>query len=168
MNIDIDYYQTPYGELILGSYNNALCLCDWRYRKSRPSIDRRLSKNLKAKLIERKSDTTELCKTQLDEYFSQNRKHFTLPVLLVGTEFQKSVWNALSKIDYGSKHSYLQLASKLNRKSAVRAVANANGANAISIIIPCHRIIGSDGSLTGYAGGVDVKRKLLALEQPSS
>ena len=83
---------------------------------------------------------------------------------MVGTEFQKSVWEELLKIPYGQTASYLELSRAIGNEKAVRAVANANGANAIGIIIPCHRIIGSDGSLTGYAGGLDVKRKLLEIE----
>lgn len=83
---------------------------------------------------------------------------------MVGTDFQKQVWNILMQISYGSTTSYEKLADLLNKSSAVRAVANANGMNKISMIIPCHRVIGSDGSLTGYGGGLWRKRKLLELE----
>jgi len=83
---------------------------------------------------------------------------------MLGSDFQKSVWKALLEIPYGKTASYLELAKKIGNEKAVRAVANANGANAIGIIIPCHRIIGSDGSLTGYGGGLPLKKKLLELE----
>ncbi|KAB2868464.1 MAG: methylated-DNA--[protein]-cysteine S-methyltransferase, partial [Bacteroidales bacterium] len=89
---------------------------------------------------------------------------FELPLLLIGTPFQKSIWNELLKIPYGKTETYMGLSQKLNNTKAIRAVAAANGANAISIIVPCHRIIGSNGELVGYAGGVDVKQKLLRLE----
>ncbi|MDE5827293.1 MAG: methylated-DNA--[protein]-cysteine S-methyltransferase, partial [Duncaniella sp.] len=86
------------------------------------------------------------------------------PLLFVGTEFQKKVWDGLMTIPYGTTLSYLELAGRLDIPSAVRAVANANGANGISIFAPCHRVIGSDHTLTGYAGGLDAKRYLLTLE----
>ena len=83
---------------------------------------------------------------------------------MVGTDFQKSVWEALMNIPYGKTVSYLELSQNIGKPKAVRAVANANGANALSLFIPCHRIIGKDGSLTGYAGGLEIKKKLLELE----
>lgn len=104
---------------------------------------------------------------QLDEYFAKERKEFDLPLMFVGTGFQKSVWNALLSIPYGKTESYGALAARLGRPTAVRAVAGANGANAISIIVPCHRVIGSDHSLTGYGGGIEAKKYLLELEQGS-
>ena len=87
--------------------------------------------------------------------------------MLVGTDFQQTVWKTLQQIDYGKTQTYLGLSKQLNNPKAIRAVASANGANAISIIIPCHRIIGSNQELVGYAGGLSAKRKLLALEQGS-
>ena len=101
---------------------------------------------------------------QLKEYFNRTRKEFDLPLEIVGTDFQKSVWNELTKIPYGETISYVELAERMGDKNKMRAVAAANGANPIPIIIPCHRVIGADGSLTGYGGGLNVKRKLLELE----
>ena len=101
---------------------------------------------------------------QLKEYFEGERKEFSLPLLMVGTEFQQSVWNELIKVSYGETETYLSLTNKVGNMNTIRAVAAANGANAISIIVPCHRIIGSDGNLVGYAGGLDAKKKLLQLE----
>ena len=101
---------------------------------------------------------------QMREYFKRERKDFDLPLEIIGTDFQKKVWNELSKIPYGETISYGELANRMGDKNLMRAVAAANGANPIPIIIPCHRVIGTDGSLTGYGGGLDVKKKLLELE----
>ncbi len=162
--INIKYFKTPVGELILGSYNNKLCLADWQQRKMRDSIDNRLKKGLNAEYVELSSEVIEETIKQLNEYFNSDRKVFDIPLLMVGTEFQKSVWNRLIGIPFATTASYLDLAKSIGNEKAVRAVASAVGANAISLLIPCHRIIGSDGSLTGYAGGLDTKKKLLKLE----
>lgn len=165
--INIQYYKTSYGELVLGSFDEKLCMCDWRYRKMRPAIDDRLNKGLQTTFIEKDNEILKNTRQQLDEYFNCKRKYFDIPLLMIGTEFQKSVWNGLIQIPFGTTSSYLNLAEKIINKKAVRAVANANGANAISIFIPCHRIIGSNGELVGYAGGLRAKKKLLKLEQNS-
>ena len=162
--INIQYFKTPYGEMILGSFENKLIMADWRYRKMRNSIDNRLQKNLKAVYKEKYSEVLNTTRQQLNEYFEHKRKVFDLPIKLVGTDFQKSVWNELIDISYGKTSSYLELANSISNTKAVRAVANANGANAISIIVPCHRIIGKNGTLVGYAGGLPAKKKLLDLE----
>ena len=163
--INIQYFNTPVGEFILGSYDEKLCLADWRYRKMRESIDSRLQKGLNAEYIEEDTEVLKEARKQFNEYFDHKRKIFDLPLLLVGTDFQKSVWQGLLQIPFGSTASYRDLAQNLGNEKAVRAVANANGANAISIVIPCHRILGSNGDLTGYAGGLSTKKKLLELEQ---
>ena len=162
--INIQYVQTPVGEMILGSYDNKLCMADWRYRKSRTTVDNRLQKGLSATYVEEESLVLTLAKEELEGYFKGLRKTFDIPLLMVGTEFQKSVWQELLKLPFGTTASYLDLAKGVNNEKAVRAVASAVGANAISILIPCHRIIGSDGSLTGYAGGLDTKKELLKIE----
>ncbi|WP_315121731.1 methylated-DNA--[protein]-cysteine S-methyltransferase [uncultured Clostridium sp.] len=102
---------------------------------------------------------------QLDEYFNGNRKEFDLKVSLEGTNFQKQVWNELLKIPYGKTLSYKELAIKIGNEKAVRAVGNANGRNIIWIIVPCHRVIGTNGNLTGYAGGLGIKQWLLVHEK---
>ena len=163
-NININYHKTPIGEVIIGSYEGKLCMLDFRYRKKRDTIDNRIQTNLKATYKEYEDDIIRQTKIQLQEYFNMTRKVFDIPLLLVGSTFQKSVWNELLKIPYGTTASYLELSKNIGNEKAVRAVANANGANAIGIIIPCHRIIGSNGKLTGYAGGLDKKKKLLELE----
>ncbi len=162
--INITYFKTPFGELILGSYKGVLCLCDWRYRKMRNNIDNRIQKGLNA-IYEIAEDTCiSEAKKQLTEYFFGNRKAFSIELLPVGSEFQKQVWKALTQIPYGTIRSYSALSNMIDNPKAVRAVAAANGANAFSILIPCHRIVGSDGKLIGYAGGLATKKKLLLLE----
>lgn len=107
------------------------------------------------------------CKSQLEEYFSGERKQFSLKLNPQGTDFQKSVWNELNEIPYGQTISYLDLSKRIGNTKSIRAVAAANGKNPIWIIIPCHRVIGSDGSLVGYAGGLSRKAWLLNHEQPN-
>lgn len=163
--INIQYYKTNYGEFILGSYDRKLCMVDFRYRKMRKTVDDRIKKGLNAEFVEQDDEILQKTRVQLDEYFNMQRREFDIPILMVGTNFQKSVWEALLKVPYGATSTYLQLAKELNNEKTVRAVANANGANAIGIIIPCHRIIGTNGELTGYAGGLPLKKRLLELEQ---
>jgi len=162
--INIQYYQSPVGEMILGSYEGKLCLADWKYRRMRSTIDKRIQSGLKAEYVEENSIVIEETTKQMKAYFSGERKAFDIPLLMVGTYFQKSVWDGLIKIPYGATASYLELSKNIGNEKAVRAVASANGANAISILIPCHRIIGSNGDLVGYAGGLPAKKKLLELE----
>ena len=106
----------------------------------------------------------EEAKRQLDEFFAGKRKAFDIQIRLVGTDFQQQVWNALLSIPYGVTKSYKEIAQCIGKPKAVRAVAGAIGANGISILIPCHRVIGSNRSLTGYAGGLVAKRMLLGME----
>ena len=163
--IYIQYYKAFETEFIIGSYEDDLCLLDYRFRKNREGVDRRLQKGLNATYIQENSEVITKTIKQLEAYFLGKRKSFDIKRLTVGTDFQKSVWSALEKIPYAQTASYLSLAKKIGNEKAVRAVANANGANAISIIIPCHRIIGTNGKLTGYAGGLEIKEKLLNLEK---
>lgn len=163
--INIVYHKTPLGELILGEYSGSLCLCDWHFRKMRDKIDRRINMHLKSHFVERRSNIAGETIKQLEQYFKGNRTEFDLPLLMIGTEFQKRVWNELRKIPYGKTMTYSKLSSVLGDPKAIRAVATANGTNALSLIIPCHRIIGSDGGMVGYAGGVHAKKKLLQLEK---
>ena len=141
--IKVQRYESPCGLLLLGSFGDKLCLCDWQVEKHRDHVDRRL---------------------KLDEFFAGKRKEFDVPLLFVGTDFQKTVWNELLEIPFGKTVSYGEMAQRIGMSKAVRAVANANGANSISIFAPCHRVIGSDRSLTGYGGGLPAKKFLLELE----
>lgn len=158
-------FNSPIGPLLLGSYGEQLCLCDWTYRKMRAAIDKRITQRLGKDYLEGSSTVIEQGKVQLLEYFSGERKDFSLPLLMLGTDFQLKVWDQLLQIPYGQTLSYLELARLAGKPEALRAVASANGANALSIFVPCHRILGANGELTGYAGGLKVKRKLLLLEQ---
>lgn len=164
-HIIVQRYVSPCGELRLGSFEGKLCLCDWQVEKHRGFVDRRLMRLLRAEMREGTSAVLETAARQLDEYFVGERKAFEVPLLFIGTDFQKKVWNDLLRIPYGETVSYGEMAARIGMPKAVRAVANANGANAISIFAPCHRVIGSDHSLTGYGGGLDAKRYLLHLEQ---
>lgn len=162
--IKIKYYESPCGLLRIGSFGDKLCLCDWQVEKRHNSVESRLKRLLRAELEEETSETITKAMRQLDEFFAGQRREFDIPLLFAGTEFQKKVWNDLLTIPFGKTISYGEMARRIGMPKAVRAVANANGANAISIFAPCHRVIGSNGSLTGYGGGLDAKRMLLKLE----
>lgn len=142
--------QSPVGDLTLTEENGALTGLYF----GRRSLEG--EEGLTA-LLERAS-------RQLEEYFAGKRKQFDLPLSLRGTEFQRQVWAALRDIPYGETRSYGQIAQAVGRPKAVRAVGMANHRNPISIIVPCHRVVGADGSLTGYGGGLENKKFLLALE----
>ena len=161
-------YEAPCGTLLLGSFGDRLCLCDWQTEKHREHVDHRLCRLLDAKFEEGSSEVLDRTINQLDEYFKGNRREFNIPLQFVGTEFQKKVWQALLAIPYGKTVSYGEIARWIGMPKAVRAVANANGANSMSILAPCHRVIGSDHSLTGYGGGLAVKEYLLKLESQNS
>jgi len=163
--IKVMHYHFPCGEMILGSFDGKLCLCDWPDGRRRASTDMRLQRILKAEFVEGSSDVIETAQQQLNEYFLNQRREFDIPLLFIGTDFQKKVWNELRNIPYGKTISYGELARRIGMPKAVRAVANANAVNAISIIAPCHRVIGTDGSLTGYGGGLNRKKFLLELEK---
>lgn len=149
---------TPVGTLILGAAAGALTLCDW---EDSCHIEKHIAA---AQISDNCAGFLEQAKKQIEEYFAGERKAFTLPLTPAGTPFQRQIWSALSQVGYGKTLSYAQIASHIGRPEAVRAVANAIGANPISIFIPCHRVLGSDGTLTGYAGGIHAKKYLLELE----
>lgn len=141
---------------------------DFHYRKMRATVDNRIKKHLTADFVEQEDEIITKAKKQIDEYLEGSRKKFEIPLLLLGTDFQKQVWNELLKVNYGETTNYLDIAKRMDNPNAVRAVASANAANAIALIIPCHRIIESSGELGGYGGGVPVKKRLLNLEFKNS
>jgi len=146
---------SPIGPLLLVGYDDGLhqlWFVEGRRRKQPDPRWKKDAKPFKAVI------------QQLDEYFAGKREDFDLPLVLDGTPFQLSIWRHLQKIPYGKTISYLDLAKKIGNPKAVRAVGLANGSNPIPIIVPCHRVIGSNGSLTGFGGGLPTKQKLLALE----
>lgn len=145
----IDYLETPTGILEIKASNEG--------------INSILFQDVKPSLV-KSNGLTEKCKQQLAEYFNGRRVKFDLPLSPQGTDFQQSIWRALLGIPFGKTASYRDVAHAVNNPKAVRAVGAANGKNPISIVVPCHRVIGSDGSLTGYAGGLERKEWLLKHE----
>ncbi|MBI2281550.1 MAG: methylated-DNA--[protein]-cysteine S-methyltransferase [Bacteroidetes bacterium] len=157
-------FESPLGIITIGSTTKGLCLLEFDDQKRIESHFIQFNKYCEVEVIEKESAIIKRTKLQLEEYFSNKRTIFDVPLDLVGTEFQVSVWNELLKVPFGSTRSYKEQAIAVGNLKAIRAVATANGENRISIIIPCHRIIGSDGSLTGYGGGIWRKQQLLELE----
>jgi methylated-DNA-[protein]-cysteine S-methyltransferase len=150
-----DYLSTPIGKLLLAVDDKGLREVWFETGKHKKQLD---------PSWKRDSKKVAFAATQLNEYFAGERQHFDLPLHLIGTPFQVSVWNALAKIPYGTTISYGEMARRIGQPQAVRAVGAANGRNPIPIILPCHRVIGADGSLTGFGGGLPTKRFLLAME----
>ena len=157
---------SPVGELILGACGERLCLVDFAGRRRRFRPLERLRKRLRARVREDDGSSSVLtsARGQLEEYFAGERKAFDLPLLFAGTPFQEEVWKLLLEIPHGRTVSYGELAARMGRPQAARAVAAANAANAISVIVPCHRVTAGGGGLGGYAGGPEAKRLLLGLE----
>lgn len=155
--------KSPVGELLLGANEEGITFVEFASEKGTVQLEK-LRKKLKDDMIEGENEHLTRLKVQLDEYFKGKRTAFDLNLVLTGTPFQKQVWKALMDIPFGKTRSYKEQATAIGKPSAVRAVANANGDNLISIVIPCHRVIGSNGSLTGYGGGLDRKKWLLDLE----
>jgi AraC family transcriptional regulator of adaptative response/methylated-DNA-[protein]-cysteine methyltransferase len=155
---------TPLGPMLAGATESGICLLEFVDRRMLESQLDRLRRYLKAELVPGSNHHIDELNTQLTEYFDAERTEFSLPLVFSGTEFQKSVWRILQTIPYGCTRSYRQQAELLGAPKAVRAVARANGDNKIAVIIPCHRVIGSNGRLTGYGGGLWRKKYLLELE----
>ena len=160
--------ETPLGEMIAGATDEGVCLLEFSDRRMLSTEYKDLTKLLNTTFEE--GDNKHLCdlRNQLKEYFEGKRKEFSVPLVTPGTEFQISVWKELLKIPYGTTRSYQEQSVALGKPDSVRAVANANGMNRISVIIPCHRVIGSDGHLTGYGGGLKRKKWLLDHEKKYS
>ncbi len=157
-------YSSPLGNIILSASSTGLVLLEFDDGERLEKQYTRLSKFGDFKLSEDSNEILEATKQQLEEYFASARKEFTLPIDSIGTDFQLKVWDELVKVPYGSTRTYKEQAIAVGDLKAIRAVAKANGENRIAIIIPCHRIIGSNDSLVGYAGGLWRKKKLLELE----
>ena len=156
---------TPLGTMLAGATNNGICLLEFVDSERVERQLRRLRKLLQAEVTTGKDHHFSALSIELGEYFAGTRKEFDVPLVIVGTVFQKSVWEALRTIPYGETVSYQEESERIGRPTAVRAVARANGANPISIIIPCHRVIGKNGNLVGYGGGLWRKERLIALER---
>ena len=148
------YMDSPVGRLLVAEDNGAIVRVEF-------------DKEPPASSVEGDSPLLRECRRQLKEYFAGSRREFDLPVVLHGTEFQKACWQALTDIPYGETRSYADIARRIGKPKACRAVGGANHVNPVSIIVPCHRVIGAGGKLVGYGGGLHVKEYLLALEQGS-
>ena len=145
------FYDTPVGKLCIGEENDSITRVTWS--------------KVPQEYIQEETELILNCKIQLEEYFAGNRKQFDLPLAPKGTDFQKRVWKALTDIPYGEKRTYGEIAAAVGNPKAARAVGMANNKNPIGIIVPCHRVVGADGKLVGYAGGMEKKEWLLNLEQ---
>ena len=145
------FYDTPVGRLCIGEENGSITRVTWT----------QLPKNY----LQEETELILQCKNQLDEYFAGKRKCFDLPLAPKGTEFQRKVWDALKEIPYGETRTYGEIAETVGNSKAARAVGMANNRNPIAIIVPCHRVVGANGKLVGYAGGMEQKEKLLHLEK---
>jgi AraC family transcriptional regulator of adaptative response/methylated-DNA-[protein]-cysteine methyltransferase len=155
---------TPLGPMVAAATSEAVCLLEFADRPKLPTQFRTLTRRLGCVLTPGSNPLLVELARELEAYFETGRADLSVPLLLPGTPFQTETWAELRKVPAGSTVSYAELARRLARPSAVRAVARANGDNRIAILVPCHRVIGSDGSLTGYGGGIWRKRKLLELE----
>ena len=159
-------YTAPCGVLLLGTIDNRLCLCDWQASRNHDRFLADVEERFHAECRNGESETLTRAAQQLDEYFAGQRKTFDLHLEVCGSFFQSSVWSALLQIPFGETRSYMEVAQRVRSPWAMRAVANACGANPLSLFIPCHRVIHSDGSPGGYAGGLrEVKEWLLEWER---
>jgi AraC family transcriptional regulator of adaptative response/methylated-DNA-[protein]-cysteine methyltransferase len=160
--------ETHLGEMIAGATEDGICLLEFSNRRMLPTEYKDLARYLKTIVQEGENQHLNSVRQQLEEYFIGSRKEFSVPLIYPGTPFQQAVWKELMNIPYGSTRSYQEQSVALGKPDSIRAVANANGMNRISIIVPCHRVIGSDGHLTGYGGGLKRKRWLLDHEKKYS
>ena len=164
MQINFKKIDSPVGTLNVAATEDGICWLDFA---DKPTAEKRLesfAKKLNASITQDNNLHINELETQLKEYFDGKRKEFTVKLFIEGTSFQKDVWAALQEIPYGATRSYKEQSIAIGMPKAVRAVANANGMNPISIVIPCHRVIGSNGQLTGYGGGLWRKKILLEIE----
>ncbi len=159
---------TQLGPMIACSVKDGICFLEFTDRRGFETQIKTLQKRFEAPIVTSSSPHIEKLKKQLDEYYTGKRTKFDIPLSVPGTDFQKKVWQMLEAIPYGETRSYRDQAIAIGDKNAVRAVARANGENRIAIVIPCHRVIGSDGKLVGYAGGLERKKFLLDLEKKNA
>lgn len=163
--LNIARFTTPIGPMYACASENGVCLLEFTDRKMLETEFKDLCKRFNAAILPGRNRHLDQVQFELKEYFTGKRKTFSVSLDAPGTEFQISVWQALQDIPYGETHSYKQQAIALGNPKAVRAVASANGHNRVSIMIPCHRVIGANGSLAGYGGGIHRKEWLLKLEK---
>lgn len=157
-------FHSPLGPMFVCASEQGVCLLEFAVSQRNEREFAELQRLLHTRIIAGENDHTRQAEREIGEYFAGTRQQFEVALHLPGTGFQRQVWDALQQIPYGDTVSYQQQADRLGNPAAIRAVAGANGANRVSIIVPCHRVIGSNGSLTGFGGGLARKRALLALE----
>ncbi|MBS1586827.1 MAG: methylated-DNA--[protein]-cysteine S-methyltransferase [Bacteroidetes bacterium] len=160
----VKYIDTPLGKMRAGATDEGICLFDFEGRRMMDSIMKRIETLSGEKTQEGDHFHFKMLEKQINEYFNGERKQFDLPLYLLGTPFQKRVWEGLMKIPFGDTRSYKEQSIFLGDVKAIRAVAGANGENGIAIIVPCHRVVGANGSLVGYGGGLWRKKWLLGHE----
>ena len=151
---------SPLGRILLVANGDALCGLYFADQKYFPGIDAAWHQDGGRAVLR-------AARKQVEDYFAASRRHFELPLAPKGTPFQREVWNAIAQVPWGQTSSYAEIAARFGHAGSARAVGAATGRNPLCIIVPCHRIVGSNGSLTGYAGGLERKQKLLALERSS-
>lgn len=164
LELSVSLHPTPLGQMLAVFSEEGLCLLEFPERKAVETGLRTLQKLRQACFVWRDTSHSQALQQDLDHYFARRLQSFATPLAPVGTPFQQQVWRELQTIPYGATRSYKEQAARIGKPQAMRAVAAANGQNRISILIPCHRVIGSDGSLTGYGGGLARKQALLNLE----
>ena len=147
----IFFYDTPVGKLCIGEVNGKITRVTWS--------------KIPQEYVLGETELIIECKNQLEEYFAGKRKNFDIPLAPKGTEFQQKVWKALTEIPYGETRTYGEIAAVIGNPKAARAVGMANNKNPIGIIVPCHRVVGANGKLVGYAGGMEKQEFLLELEK---
>lgn len=162
--VRVTRFTTPLGPMVAAADEESLLLLEFADRRMLPTQFRRLTERLGCVFTPGENGVLETLRDELTTYFDGTRSRFAVPVRTPGTPFQEEVWEELRRIPYGETRSYADLARAIGRPSAVRAVARANGANRVAVLVPCHRVVGADGALTGYGGGLWRKRKLLDLE----
>ena len=163
--INLHRFATPLGPMIAGATDDGICLLEFTERRMLESEFGDLRRKLKANFVYGTNEHILKLEKQMHEYFEGKRRVFDVPLVTPGSEFQQSVWRQLTTIPYGHTRSYEEQAIAINNIKAIRAVASANGCNRISIVVPCHRVIGKDGTLTGYGGGLWRKKWLLDFER---
>ena len=163
--IEVSRVLTPVGPMVAGTTERGLCFLEFTDRKMFENQIRRIQSKTNQRFLPGKNTIFNELQTQLDEYFERSREEFTIPLDLIGTDFQIRVWEELLRISYGQVRTYAQQAIAIQNQNAVRAVTRANGMNSISILVPCHRVIGSNGKLVGYGGGLHRKKYLLDIER---
>ncbi len=163
--VSVTRITTPLGPMLLGATEDALRFLEFGDRRMPPARIRRIRQRLGSVFVPDRNDVIDRVERDVEAYFAGELRDFEAPIELCGTDFQKEVWESLREIPYGETRSYAAIAGTVGRPAAVRAVGRANGMNALAIIVPCHRVVGTDGKLVGYGGGLWRKRRLLDLER---